>query len=104
MWEGDICVRVLEKVYLEHVQNLCSTVNIFGLIKLETVSWEQRVARMDARKGFSWGKKPIRRSRLKWGDNIESFLKNQWHGVDWTDLALDNFGAVWKPLLNLGVP
>jgi hypothetical protein len=74
-------------VHLEHIQNLCSTANIFGLIKPGTVRWEQHVARVSARKVFWWGKKLIRRPRLKWEDNIKSLIKKQWDDVDWTDLA-----------------
>jgi hypothetical protein len=40
----------VEKVYLEHIHILCFTANIVGLIKPETVRWEQHVACMGARR------------------------------------------------------
>jgi len=46
----DICVRILEKVQLEHFQDFFPTADIFGLIKPGTMGWEQHLARMGAKR------------------------------------------------------
>jgi hypothetical protein len=40
--------------------------------------------------GKPGGKKPLRRPRRRWDDNINMDLKEiEWGGIDWLDLAHD---------------
>jgi hypothetical protein len=53
------------------------------------------------------GKRPLRRPRRRWVDNIKMDLSDiGWDGVDWMDMAQD--GDQWRVLvntvLNLRVP
>ena len=108
---GDICIRMLGKIHVQNIQKFCPSADTVGLIKSETLSWEQHVAGMGAKRnayrvllGKPGRKKQIRRSKLKWKDNIKNFLKKQWDGAYWKILAYDrnNWGAVLKTLMNLG--
>jgi hypothetical protein len=47
------------------------------------------------------GKRPLRRSRRRWGDNIKADLREilvGWGGMDWIDLAHDRYQ--WRVLVN----
>jgi hypothetical protein len=45
------------------------------------------------------GKRPLRRTRRSWVDNIKMDLREiGWDGVDWTDLAQDR--DQWRVLMN----
>jgi hypothetical protein len=45
------------------------------------------------------GKRPLRRLRRKWVDNIKTDLREiGWDGMDWIDLAQDR--DRWRALLN----
>jgi hypothetical protein len=45
------------------------------------------------------GKRPLRRPRRRWEDNIKMDLQEMgWGGLDWTDLAQDR--DRWRTLVN----
>jgi hypothetical protein len=45
------------------------------------------------------GKRPLRRPRCRWVDNIKMNLREiAWDGKDWIDLAQDRYK--WKVLVN----
>jgi hypothetical protein len=53
------------------------------------------------------GKRPLRRSRSRWEDNIKmQFVDIEWGGVDWIGLAQDrdNWRARVNVVINLPVP
>jgi hypothetical protein len=53
------------------------------------------------------GKRPLRRPRCKWVDNIEMDLREMvWCGEDWTDLAQgrDHWRAPVSTVMKLRVP
>jgi hypothetical protein len=53
------------------------------------------------------GKRPLRRPRRRWVDNIKIDLREiAWDGVDWIDMAQDRgqWGALVNTVLNLRVP
>jgi hypothetical protein len=53
------------------------------------------------------GKRPLRRPRSRWVDNIKIDLRELgWDGVDWIDLAQDRvqWRAVVNTVMNLRVP
>jgi hypothetical protein len=52
------------------------------------------------------GKRPLRRSRLRWEDNIKMDLQEVVWGMDWLDLAqnCDRRRAVVKEVMNVRAP
>jgi hypothetical protein len=56
-----------------------------------------RVVRIGVRRGIysvvvekPWGKRPLRRPRHRWEDNIKMYLQEVgWGGMDWIELAQD---------------
>jgi hypothetical protein len=53
------------------------------------------------------GKRPLRRSRRRWVDNIKMDLREiGWGGMDWIDLAQDRdqWRALVNTVMNLRVP
>jgi hypothetical protein len=57
--------------------------------------------------GKSEGKRPLRRSRRTWVDNIKlDLLEIGWGGVDWIGLAKDRYKwrALVNTVMNLRVP
>ena len=53
------------------------------------------------------GKKPPRRPRRRWVDNIKMDARDiKWDGMDWIDLAedRDKWEALVNPVMNLRVP
>jgi hypothetical protein len=53
------------------------------------------------------GKRPLRRPRRRWVDNVKMDLRETgWDGVDWIDLALDRnkWRVLLNTLMNLRVP
>jgi hypothetical protein len=57
--------------------------------------------------GKSEGKKPLCRSKRRWGHNIKMDLRKiGWGGIDWIDLAQDReqWRALVNTVMNLHVP
>jgi hypothetical protein len=53
------------------------------------------------------GKRPLRRPRCWWVNNIKMDLREKgWGGLDWIDLALvrDHWGALVNTVMNIQVP
>jgi hypothetical protein len=53
------------------------------------------------------GKRPLGRSRRRWEDNIEMYLRKiEWGGVDWIHLTrdTDQWRALVNTVMNLWVP
>jgi hypothetical protein len=69
--------------------------SIFRTIKSRRMRWAGHVARMGEKMnasrillGKAEGKRPLRRPRRRWVDNIKMNLREiGWDGMDWTDLA-----------------
>jgi hypothetical protein len=76
--------------------------------------WAGHVARMGANRnayrilvGNPEGKRPLRRPRRRWVDNINMDLREiGWDGMDWIDLAQDRdqWRALVNAVMNLRVP
>jgi hypothetical protein len=52
------------------------------------------------------GRRPLRRPRLRWEDNIKMDLQEvEWEGVDWIDMAQDRdrWRALVSAVMNLRV-
>jgi hypothetical protein len=57
--------------------------------------------------GMPGGKRPLRRPRHRWVDNIKIDLREKgWGGMDWIDLAQnrDQWRALVNTVINLRVP
>ena len=78
------------RLHNEELNDLCSSPNIFRLIKSRRVRWAGHVAHMGERRGVHRvlvgkpeGKRPLRRPRHRWEDNIKMDLQEVGCGV-WT--------------------
>jgi hypothetical protein len=77
------------------------------MIKSRRMRWAGHVARMGEKRngyrilvGKPEGKRPRRRSRRRWEDNIRIDLREiGYGGMDWIDLAQDR--DQWRALVNL---
>jgi hypothetical protein len=102
------------KLHNEDFNNLYSSPNICRVIKLIRMRWMRHVARVGERRGVyrvlvgnPEGKKPLRRSRRRWKDNIKINLQEVGNGgMDWIELAQDreSWWALVNAETNLGVP
>jgi hypothetical protein len=57
--------------------------------------------------GMPCGKRPLRRPRYRYGDNIKALPKERsWNDIDWVNLAPDTYqwGALVNTVMNLLVP
>jgi hypothetical protein len=85
------------RLQYEDLYNLYTSPNIIRLVKSMRMRWVGHVAHVgDMRNannilvGKSEGKRPFRRCRHIWEDNIRMDLrKTGWEGVDWIHLAQD---------------
>jgi hypothetical protein len=85
------------KLHNEELHNLYCSPSIIRTIELRRMRWEGHVARMGAKKNYSSilvgnpeGKRPLRRPRHRWEDNIKMDLGEiVGGGMDWIDLAED---------------
>ena len=100
----------------EEMNDLYSSPNIFRVIKSRKIRWAEHVARIGKRRvvrlyrvlvGKPEGKRPLRRSRRGWEDNIKMGLQEVgcW-GVDWTELDQDRdrCRALVTAVMTLRVP
>jgi hypothetical protein len=82
--------REWRKLHNEELRNFYSSSNIIRMIKSRRVRWAGLVARMGEKRdayrilmGKSEGKRPLRRPRLRWVDNIKIDPKEiGWGGMD----------------------
>jgi hypothetical protein len=107
-----IHLSVLVVLYSLLTQHETNNINIQNKLraqingKYNDVSSIEHVARMgETRNAYrismvkSQGKRPLRRQRCRWVDNIQMDLgKIGWDGVDWIQLAQDR--DQWKALVN----
>jgi hypothetical protein len=92
--------------YNEELHNLYASSDIITVMKSRRMRQAGHVARMGEMRnaynilaGRSEGKKPIRRSKHRWEDNIRMYLREMgWEGVDWMHLAQDR--EHWRALVN----
>ena len=104
--KGDEVTGEWRKLHNEELNDLYSSPNIFRVINSRRMRWLGRVARM----GKMWGvyrvlvekpegKRPHRRHRLRWEDNIKVDLQEVGCGsVDWFELTQDR--DRWRALVN----
>jgi len=94
--------------------NLYSSPNTVQVIKSRRMRWAGHVARMGEGRGVyrvlvgkPEGRRPLRRPRRRWKDNIRMDLREVGCGcVDWMDLAedRDRWRALVSAVINLRVP
>jgi hypothetical protein len=83
------------KLHNEELHSLYSSPNIVRVIKSRRMRWEGHVARMGGGEGVyrvligrPEGKRPLRRPRLRWEDNIKMDLGDKGiDGTNWIRLA-----------------
>jgi hypothetical protein len=102
------------KLHNEELHNLYSSPSIIRMIKSRRMRWARHVARMGAKRnaysilvGNPEGKRPLRRPRRRWVDNIKMDLREiGWDDRDWIDLAQDRdqWRALVRAVMNLQVP
>jgi hypothetical protein len=76
------------------------------MIKSRRMGWTGHVARIGEKRnlyrllvGIPQRKRPLRRQRYRWVDNIKMDLREiEWGGMDWIDLAQDS--DHWRALVN----
>jgi hypothetical protein len=102
------------KLHNEELHNLYSSPSIIRMIKSKRMRWTRHVARV-GKKGDACsilvtkpeGKRPLRRPRCRWMDNIKMDLREiGCGGMDWIDLTQDRdkWRALVNAVLNLRVP
>jgi hypothetical protein len=102
------------KLHNEEVHGLYSSPSIIRVIKAREMRWAGHVARMgEVRRAYNVlfgrpeGRRPLRRPRSRWEDNIKMDLREIGFGdVDWIHLAQDRdrWRAVVNTVMNLRVP
>jgi hypothetical protein len=94
------------KLHNEELHNMYCSPCIIRIIKSRSIRWAGNVARMGEKRnayrisvGKPEGKRPLRRYRCRWEDNIKIDLREiGLGGMDWIDLAQDM--DQWMALLN----
>jgi len=82
----DEVTREWRKLHNEELKVLYSSHNIVRVIKSRVMRWAGHLARMEKRRilmGKPEGKRPLRKPRRKWKDNIKMDLQEVGYGV-WT--------------------
>jgi hypothetical protein len=76
------------------VGNVIFSPKIISMIKSRRMRWAGHLARMGETNAYRTlvgkpeGKKPLRRRKRRWVDNIKIYLREiGWDGMDWIDLA-----------------
>jgi len=81
------------KLHNEKLRDLYSLPNIVRVVKTRRMRWAGHVARMGEGRGVhralvgKQGKRPLRRPRRRWEDNIKMSLREVGGGGDWMELA-----------------
>jgi hypothetical protein len=101
------------KLHNDELHSLYSSLNIVRVIKSRRMRWAGRVARMSEGTGFYGmlvgrlkGKRPLRRPRRRWEDNIKMDLREIWiDGANWIRLVQDRvqWRSVVSTVMNLRV-
>jgi hypothetical protein len=94
------------KLHNEELRDLYSPPSIIRIMTSRKMRWHEHVARMREKRnayrllmGKPEGKRPLRRPRRRWVDNIKmDVLEIGWGGVDWIGLAEDR--DRWRALVN----
>jgi hypothetical protein len=102
------------KLHNEELHDLYSSPSIIRIIKKRRMRWAGNVARKGEKRnayrllvGKPEGKRPQKRPRRRWVDNIRMDLGEVgWGDVDWIGLAKDRdrWRALVNSVLNLRVP
>jgi hypothetical protein len=102
------------KLHNEELHNLYFSPSIIIMIKSRRMRWAGHVARMGEKRnayrilvGNPEGKRPLRRPRRRWVDNIKMDLREiGWDGMDWIDLVQDRdqWRVVVNAVMNVRVP
>jgi hypothetical protein len=102
------------KLHNEELHDLYSSPSIIRIIKSRRMRWAGHVARIVEKRnayrllvGKPEGKRPLRRPRCRWVDNIRMDLGEVgWGDMDWIGLAKDRnrWIAVVNSVLSLWVP
>jgi hypothetical protein len=102
------------RLHNKELYALYSSPNIIRVMKSRRLRWEGHVARMGERRGAyralvgkPEGRRPLKRPRRRWEDNIKMDLREVgWVGMDWINLAQDRdrWRALMNVVMNLGVP
>jgi hypothetical protein len=102
------------KLHNDELHSLYSSPNIVRMIKSRRMRWTGHVARMGEERsvyrvlvGRPEGKRPLRRPRRRWQDNITLDLREMGiDGANWIHVAQDRvqWRAFVNTVVNLGVP
>jgi hypothetical protein len=102
------------KLHNEELHNLYSSPNVIRIIKSRRVRWAGHVTRTEEKRntyrilmGKPEGKRPLKRPRRWWVDNIKTDLRKKGlDGMDWIDLAQewDQWRALVNAVMNLRFP
>jgi len=101
------------KLHNEVLRDLYSLPNIVRVVKSRRMRWAGHVACMGEGRGVHKvlvgkpeGKRPLRRPRRRWEDNIKMDLREVGGGGDWTELAQnrDRWRALVNRVMNFRVP
>jgi len=95
------------KLHNEELNDLYCSANIVRVMKARRMRWAGHVARIGERRsvysvlvGNPEGKRPLRKHRRRWGDNMDLHVLRC--GVmDWIELAQDT--DMWRALVNVGM-
>jgi hypothetical protein len=84
------------KLHNEKLHNLYCSPSIIRMIKSRRMRWARHVPYVEEKRNASRilvgkpeGRRPLRRPRRRWVDNIKMDLREIGWGVDWIDLAQD---------------
>jgi hypothetical protein len=108
----DVVTGGWRKLHNEELHNLYSSPSIIRIMKSRRMRWAGHVARMWEKRNVyrllvrkPEGKRPLRRPRCRWIDNIQKDLvETGWGGVDWIGVAQDRYRLRAQKLLRIGVP
>jgi hypothetical protein len=101
------------KLHIKELDNLYCCPSLNRMIKSRRMGWARHVARMGEKMnayrilvGKSEGKRPLRRPRSRWVDNIKMDIGMiKWYGVGSIDVVQDKdqWRALVKTVMNLQV-